>query len=240
MMLSIIIPAYNEEKIIRDTINNLKKIFNQKYSIKFKHEIIICDNNSTDNTASISRQLGIKIIFEKHNNIACARNTGAKIAKGDWLLFIDADAFPNYNLIQDSLNIISNGNFIGFGSTYKHDKSKLLFNIYSKITNFNLKRTQNSLGSFLGCNKIAFNEIGGFNNKIYYLEEMEFIDKLKELGKKTNKGFITLTKNPYIVSGRRENYMSFLKFVRLSLSGLLKPKIRYNKKYWEDWYKVRT
>ena len=99
MKISIIIPAYNEEN---NLLVNLPKIKNSFESNNFSNfEFIVCDNNSTDNTSKIANDFGAKVVFEPINQISRARNTGAKSASGDWLVFIDADSWPSKYLIQD-------------------------------------------------------------------------------------------------------------------------------------------
>ena len=90
-MLSIIIPAYNEEKYLPRLLRCIKE---QTYK---DYEIIIADANSTDKTRQIAKKYGCKIA--KGGLPAVGRNNGAKIAKGDILLFLDADAKFNKNFL---------------------------------------------------------------------------------------------------------------------------------------------
>src|SRR5436853_2054281 len=80
-------------------------------------ELIVCDNNSTDQTAEIARAAGAKVVFEPVNQIARARNAGASIATGEWLVFVDADSQPSRELLEDVAQIISTGRFVAGGAT---------------------------------------------------------------------------------------------------------------------------
>ncbi|MEK6246435.1 MAG: glycosyltransferase family A protein, partial [Pseudomonadota bacterium] len=64
-------------------------------------ELIVCDNNSTDDTAGIARAAGARVVFEPHNQISRARNRGAAGAAGEWLVFVDADSSPSPGLFRD-------------------------------------------------------------------------------------------------------------------------------------------
>ena len=75
---SVIIPAYNEGKWLPNTLNFLKKAME---AVEANGEIIVVDNNSTDNTAKIAKENGARVIYEPVNQISRARNAGAKIAK---------------------------------------------------------------------------------------------------------------------------------------------------------------
>ena len=90
MKVSIVIPVYNEEKYIE---NCLKNIINQTEK---PDEIIIIDNNCTDNTINIAKKFGVKIIQEKKQGMIHARNCGFNYASSDIIARCDADTLvPN-------------------------------------------------------------------------------------------------------------------------------------------------
>lgn len=95
-MISIIIPAYNAEKYIKETLDS---IIAQDYK---DFEIILVDDGSTDNTASIMQDyqsgkqsnendIQIIIMHTSHNGVASARNIGMSVATGQYFMFFDAD-----------------------------------------------------------------------------------------------------------------------------------------------------
>ncbi|HUN69649.1 MAG TPA: glycosyltransferase, partial [Burkholderiales bacterium] len=76
MRLSIVVPAFNEERLLASTLESIKaaaKVFDAAGG----WELIVCDNNSTDATAEIARAAGAQVVFEPHNQISRARNRGA-------------------------------------------------------------------------------------------------------------------------------------------------------------------
>lgn len=87
MNLSIIIPAYNAEEFIEATIQSALNIANSG------SEVIVVDDGSTDQTPSICTSFGDKIRYRHVENggVSRARNIGASMASGEWLLFLDAD-----------------------------------------------------------------------------------------------------------------------------------------------------
>ena len=87
---SIIVPAFNEEVFLPKTLATICEVMKE---IEIPGEIIVVNNNSTDGTATIPERYGAKVIFEPKNQISRARNSGAKVAKGDYLIFIDAKKF---------------------------------------------------------------------------------------------------------------------------------------------------
>ena len=86
---SVIIPAYNEELHLPETLRNLQKAMEAVTPLR--GEIIVVDNNSTDRTAEIAHDAGARVVFEAHNQISRARNCGGRAANSRNLIFLDAD-----------------------------------------------------------------------------------------------------------------------------------------------------
>ena len=88
MLISVIIPLYNKESSIAQT---LQSVFSQDYS---DFEIVVVDDGSTDNSVEIVEAMNdprIRLIKQENGGPSMARNTGVKNAKGEWILFLDAD-----------------------------------------------------------------------------------------------------------------------------------------------------
>ena len=101
MKISIVVPAFNEEKLLSASLRSIKAAADAFHSRGWETELIVCDNNSTDRTAEVARAEGAITVFEPVNQISRARNTGATLATGDWILFLDADSTPSYGLFSD-------------------------------------------------------------------------------------------------------------------------------------------
>ena len=86
-VLSVVIPAYNEEKLVRATLEAIHAACAEINEC----EVIVVDNESTDRTAEIAASSGAKVITESIHSIARVRNRGAEEALGDVIVFIDAD-----------------------------------------------------------------------------------------------------------------------------------------------------
>lgn len=85
--VSVVIPAYNEEKGILHTLSSLAAMKNSK-----KTELIVVDNNSSDRTGYLLSELGVRVVKEPRQGISYAREAGLSAAKGSYLLSADADA----------------------------------------------------------------------------------------------------------------------------------------------------
>lgn len=102
MTLSIIICTYNREKYLGETLNRLA---NNRFEGEW--ELLLIDNNSTDSTASICKTFATQLsdvpfryFVEKQQGLSYARNRGIQEAKGDWLVFLDDDAFVSENYLE--------------------------------------------------------------------------------------------------------------------------------------------
>lgn len=103
MMFSIVVPLYNKEEYITDTIQS---ILNQDYD---NFEIVIVNDGSTDNSISKLAAINdkrIKLISIENRGVSNARNVGIANSKFDWIAFIDADDLWNKDYLKDAYSII--------------------------------------------------------------------------------------------------------------------------------------
>ena len=182
MDISIIVPTYNEEKYIEA---NLKSIKNQETDLDY--EIIVSDCKSNDKTIEIAKKYAGKIVISEKRSPAYARNTGALAAKGEILVFIDADTqiLPDYlEFIFRKFKKISH--LVGLSTSFRFSKQspKLIF--AEEITNsYLLMRSQLDHATLPGFNtcvlKDKFEKVGGFKNSV--LEDVQLSKDLNLLGK---------------------------------------------------------
>jgi len=82
MRVSIVVPAFNEEKLIAQSLAAIRAASAAFAQRGWDVELIVCDNNSTDATAALAREAGASVVFEPLNQISRARNAGAAHARG--------------------------------------------------------------------------------------------------------------------------------------------------------------
>ncbi len=102
--VSIIIPAKNEEKLLRGCISSLHQL---DYS-KEKIEIIIVDGLSTDNTAGVALEMGAKVVSNVKQTVSPGRNVGFENAKGDLIAFTDADCIVDPRWLSNCIKYFEN------------------------------------------------------------------------------------------------------------------------------------
>ena len=212
-MISVVVPAFNEAKLLGATLACIREAA-QGLDV----ELVVCDNNSTDRTAEIARHAGAKVVFEPVNQISRARNTGAAAASGDWLVFIDADSYPDRALFADLAGAIAQERFVGGGSTMRFDEADRASHAAVAIWNAISRVMRWAAGSFVFCKADAFRQIGGFSTELYASEEIDFSRRLKRLGR-----FTILHRHPLRTSGRKVRLYSkreyFSLLARIVLSG---------------------
>ncbi|MGH8685063.1 MAG: glycosyltransferase [Nitrosospira sp.] len=221
MHLSIIIPAFNEERLIEHCLQSISASLAANDKPGFTSEIIVVDNNSTDNTADLARQAGAKVVFEPVNQIGRARNAGAAAATGGWLLFVDADSILNLGLLADILRLIEDGKSVGCGSTIKMEGLPWWANWILKLWTGTSILFRWAAGALVVCRSDAFREVGGFNQELYAADEITLSQQLKKWGRQRGLRFAILTKHPLESSSRKMTLYSRQEITRQILRVML-------------------
>ena len=233
MKISIIIPAYNEENYLPAT---LEKIGAALANADCDSETIVVDNESTDKTKQIAENFGAKVFTETEHNIAKVRNTGAKNAVGDVLIFVDADTIVPTSLLQKIADAMKDERCFGGAAAVDYEQfERKWMKFYLRGwqfwgTFFNMKQ-----GATQFCRKAVFENLGGYDETIFMGEDVIFYWRLAKFAKKTN-GYLFFIENPKVItSARRFDRMSIWKTLLLThpLFILLTSKRR---KFWRDWY----
>jgi glycosyltransferase involved in cell wall biosynthesis len=223
MRISIIVPAFNEEKLIAETLRCISTASTAFSSRGLESELIVCDNNSTDRTSALARAAGARVVFEPINQIARARNKGAEAATGDWLLFIDADSHPSAALFADVGAAVQNGTALAGGSTIRLDSERLAARFCGVLWNCISLTTRSLAGSFIFCEAAAFRQIGGFNLNLFASEELELGRRLRKLARQSGRKIVVLRDHPLTTSGRKFHLYSgkeYLRFLARTVFGL--------------------
>jgi glycosyltransferase involved in cell wall biosynthesis len=201
--ISIVIPAFNEERLLGESLAQIKSAATAFTQRGWETELIVCDNNSTDRTAEIARAAGATVVFEPVNQIARARNSGAAVATGDWLVFVDADSHPNAGLFSDVAGQIISGKCLAGGVTIRLDEKHFVAGLITFAWNRASRLLKLLAGSFIFCDAAAFRQIGGFSNEFYAAEELELARRLKKLARETGRRIVILHRHPLVTSARK-------------------------------------
>jgi glycosyltransferase involved in cell wall biosynthesis len=218
---SIIIPTLNEEKNLPILLQNLAA---QTFT---DFEVIHVDANSEDKTIEKAKIFADKFTIQSKvvtkRNVCYQRNTGAKLAKGKWLLFMDSDDQIAPNFLEECKMVTTKKKLDVFIPFYNPDINKLSYYLLTAFANTVSLLTKNSNTPFitealLGITAEAFNKVGGFNEKIKVHEGSEFVLTAKKHGYKY--GVISHPK--YLNSMRRAETMGVFKLLKNNLIIALK------------------
>jgi glycosyltransferase involved in cell wall biosynthesis len=240
MKISMVIPAFNEEKLIEKSLQAIQKASDAFRGLGWETEIIVCDNNSTDHTAELAREAGAKVVFEPINQIGRARNCGAAAAMGDWILFIDADSFPSAELLGEVGKVIASGKAIAGGSTVRLDSSNLTARFLTEAWNLTSRLLHWVAGSFIFCEANAFRAVGGFSNEFFTGEELDLSKRLKRFAGTQKKKIVIVSKFPLLTSDRKLHLYRRGELGRFFLNAFLCPKATMkNRDACSPWYDGR-
>ena len=178
-MLSIIIPTLNEENYLPILLGSIR---NQSFK---DLEIIIADAGSKDKTIEIAKGFGCKII--KGGLPARGRNEGAKVARGNLFLFLDADTILPEDFFEKALKEFKERNLdiasFCLEAKTKSKFKKFLFDAFYNLPILILEKILAHGAQAILVKKEIFEKVGGFDEEIKFAEDHSFMRKAKKFGR---------------------------------------------------------
>lgn len=197
MLVSIVIPALNEERYITHC---LESIIIQNYSI---FEIIVVANGCDDKTAEVAKRYTNKVIETKKKGISYARNLGAEYSNGEIIVFVDADCILNNDVLSNVVEAIKSG-YIGGSCNTMPDTSNLIDNLFWTLYNV-ISRYMQKTNGFVFFRRDIFSALK-YNENLSAGEDIELYHNSKRYGK-----LIHITKTCINTSMRRFEHDGYLK-----------------------------
>lgn len=182
-MLSVIIPLYNKELSIKNT---LLSVLNQSYQ---NFEIVIINDGSTDGSVDVVKTVKdkrVRLIHQKNQGVSAARNLGIKEANYEWIAFLDGDDLWEVNHLEEiirMMNIFPNEKvyvtsfeYSDKRKMYKHERNNSIF----KIENYFKEALKEDLiwTSIVVVHKECFKEVSGFNINLNRGEDLDLWARL--------------------------------------------------------------
>lgn len=224
MKISIIVPAYNEEKMLPRSLPAIRDAARAFTEAGWEFELVVCDNNSTDRTSQVAAEQGAKVAFEPINQISRARNGGANAATGDWFIFVDADSFPTEALFRRVREEIEGGRCVGGGCLVQLDESQPIARLLVMLWNLVSRVNRWAAGSFIFCKAEAFRAIGGFSTQLFVTEELDFSKRLKIYAKEHRLKMKIITDVKLVTSARKMHLYNKREHARFILKAILFPR----------------
>lgn len=221
-IISVIIPAHNEQDYLGATLDALNR---QDYP---EYEIVVVANGCTDATVEAAQEKCHRLVTLSQKSLGVARNLGARMAAGDLLVFLDADTV----LEPCALRIIAEEFTVrDAGGTLKGqpDASRFAYRLIYWLKNF-IHRfvVHNGSSGVILCWKKDFARVGGFDERLELRENSELIRRLKRFGryKFIGKTIATTSMRRYERRGVKHIVWLWIKLWFFSLFGDLR-----NRKY---------
>ena len=180
--VSIIIPAYNEEKYLPACLESISNLIYPEDNI----EVIMIDNGSVDRTRDIAESYGVKVLFNDSKNISGLRNLGVRESTGDIIAFIDADCAVSREWLKNAAKYFVNGRVSAWGAPPIIPKDptwvqKTWFLVRQKEKPIQEVGWLESMNLFV--RKEQFEAIGGFNENLVTCEDVDFCYRIRKYGR---------------------------------------------------------
>jgi glycosyltransferase involved in cell wall biosynthesis len=213
---SVVIPAYNEEKYIHRTLRALR---NQVFT---DFEVIVKDGGSHDQTVKIAKKFADKVVSVPDSSAAEARNQGARYAKGEILVFMDADTFLPSEALERFSKLMNSEQVVGVSCRKVPQTRNLLDRLLYEFVNVStFVSCKMGLGGAHGncmlVRRSVFEQIGGFNPNIIVAEEQDLVRRALKFGK-----YVFLLDSCVFENPRRLKEWGRLRLYRAWFTGMFK------------------
>ena len=240
LLLSVIVPAFNEEKLLAGTLTSLAQGLKAAGFTADEVELRVADNASSDATAAIATAAGAIVVHEPQRQISRARNAGAAAARGQWLLFVDADTRPSAHLLAVTRALMSSGRHCGAGALVSADGTGPGLRVAIGFWNLVSRLLRVACGAYVLCRADAFRALDGFSEELYAAEELDLSWRLRRWGRARGLRFEIVREAPLHTSMRKLELYSGAELAAMTLRGLRHPlRALRDRRYLDHWYDGR-
>lgn len=191
LSISLVIPAFNEAALLPRLLRSVEVARERHHAGREAVEVIVADNESTDQTAQIAADFGARVVTATIHRIGAVRNAGGRAANGDILCFIDADSEihpETFNAIEDALQ---NTEVIGGATGLKPERLSVGIAATYAVLIPGVWATGFDAGVVF-CRRSDFLAIGGYNEEMRFAEDLAFLASLKRRGRSNGQRLIRL------------------------------------------------
>lgn len=232
MLISVIIPAFNEERYLPQTLARLRDAISAcAYSV----EVLVVDNESTDRTAEIARSFGVTVVPERVHNIGRVRNAGANVSRGNVLVFIDADTVVPSHFLTRVADTMASSACLGGSADVVHRPASKLLRAYLEVWRWLGTALGMTQGAAQFCRRSAFSALNGYDESQFMGEDVDFYWRLKKLNKKMG-GYLKFLDDVQVVPSPRRFDNSPIWRTLVWTNPLFVALFRKTRSAWGDWY----
>lgn len=205
-MLSFVVPAHDEALRLPATLASLHAAAQASGA---RYEIVVVDDASSDGTGALAAAAGVRVIRVEHRHIAATRNAGARAARGDRLVFVDADTLVPVATLRAALDALDAGAAGGGAATRLHGDMRWHERWITRLGVALLRLARIAPGCFIFCTRVAFEAAGGFDERYFAGEDIAMSYALARQGR------FVLLREPVSSSARKLRTHSFREHLRL-------------------------
>jgi glycosyltransferase involved in cell wall biosynthesis len=238
MLISVVIPAFNEAGYLGETLASLNraKAFLQREG-GLQAEIIVVDNDSDDSTADVARGLSATVAREMQHNVAKVRNSGAKLSHGDVLVFVDADTVVPETLLSCIVKVMSDDSCFGGAVEPDYRPIKRTVKVYLQFWRVIGKLLGMAQGATQFCRRDLFFALNGYDETLFMGEDVDFNWRLKRIAKRQNGGVVFI-EDPRVVPSTRRFDQWRLWRTLVWTNPLFILLFQRRRTCWHGWYKA--
>ena len=234
--ISIIVPAYNEEKWISHTlesINRAKNFLRERGGLPV--EILVADNASTDRTIEVAQALEVQLVHETIRGVAKVRNTAAKAARGDTLIFVDADVIVPETLLWRISQVLSDPACIGGAVDTNYQPASISVKVYLQMWRMVGKMLRMAQGAVQFLRRDAFFSLGGYDETLFMGEDVDLYWRLRRKARKQGSQVCLINDLRVTPSCRRFDQWPLWRTL-VWTNPIVVFLFRRRKEFWDGWY----
>jgi predicted glycoside hydrolase/deacetylase ChbG (UPF0249 family) len=199
---SVVVPAYNEAQYLPrllDSIEVARRVYSPDPAVV---EVIVADNLSLDRTRELACERRCRTVTETKRVIAAVRNTGAAVARGGILVFVDADSQIHPETFTRISATLESSTIVGGATGLTMDRwstgiavSFAFLSLFCRVTGFDT--------GAVFCRRESFDAVGGFDERLLFAEDLAFYRALRGLARKRGQRFVRLRGIRTVTSTRK-------------------------------------
>jgi glycosyltransferase involved in cell wall biosynthesis len=234
--ISVIIPAFNEERCLPATLQAVEKAVERlRVRDGVNTEVIVVDNNSADSTAKVAHSFGARIVAEAEHNIARVRNRGAAAAKGNVLVFLDADTHMPEELLQRIHRACAAPGGVGGAVDTEYRPRKWSMRVYLGLWRVLGRAAGLAQGATQFCLRDAFTALGGYDESLFMGEDVDFYMRMRRYARRAGGSVSFIDEIKVIPSCRRFDQWAVWRTLVWTNPLVIAP-LRHARSMWRGWY----
>jgi len=234
--ISVIIPAFNEERYLPAT---LQAVENSALLLRSRDgvntEVIVVDNNSADATANVARSLGARVVAESEHNIARARNRGAATAQGKVLVFLDADTHIPAGLLLRIHEVVAAPGCVGGAVDTEYRPKKRSVRVYLTLWRMLGRAVGMAQGATQFCLRETFTALGGYDESLFMGEDVDFHARMRRHARHVGGSVRFIDELKVTPSSRRFDQWPLWRTLIWTNPLVIAP-LRRARSMWRGWY----